>query len=281
MPFGSPERSIQDGRPVELYRIQTSAGLEWRFTNAEDELLDELSLLYQPAAVDRDQFQQSQDRRATEMTLRMPYLDDVTDEFAQQYVDKPPEGLTTLTIKRHHLTDAGAEFVQFWEGTIISAAYDQDGQVEVLCRGFKNIFEREGPRARWNEKCRHILYDVGCQLIAADFTDFNVQVDSIASDGVTLTLGANLSSPVPSFIGGKAIKDNGKDYRLIVGQSANVITLQFPFRNDFVAGDLVDLEQGCDHGIGDCQSQFSNIDNYGGFPYTPGLNPFNEGLDKL
>jgi hypothetical protein len=281
MAFGSPEESIAEGRPVELYRIRTGAGLEWRFTNAEDEVTDDLALVYTPASVDREQYQQSQDRRATEMVVRFPYIDNVTADFATQYVDTPPEGLTTLTIKRHHLTDAGNEFVQFWEGSIISAGYNEDGEVELLCRGFKNIFEREGPRARWNGKCRWILYDAGCALLAADFTDFNVTVDSIASDGVSLTLGAGLSSPIPDFVGGKVIKDNGKDYRLIVAQTGNVITLSQPFRSDFQAGVLIDIEQGCDHGVADCQAQFSNIDNYGGFPYTPGLNPFNEGLDKL
>lgn len=278
MAFESPELSTEDGRPVELYRIRTAAGLEWRFTNAEDPVTDELALVYEPAAIIRDQFQQSQDRRATEMTLTMPYLLDVSDDFAQQFIDKPPEGTTTMQVKRHHLTDSGNEFVQFWEGTIISTKYNEQGEVEILCRGFKNIFEREGPRARWNGKCRHILYDAGCGLNAASFTDFNVIVSSIAANGITLTLAV---SPVSSYVGGKCIKDNGKDYRLIVAQSGNVITLQYPFRDDFVAGTTVDIEQGCDHGTNDCINQFNNINNYGGFPYTPGLNPFQEGLDKL
>lgn len=280
MGFTSPEYSIEEGRPVELYRIRTVAGLEWRFTNAENDITDDLSLVYTPAGIERDQFQQSQDRRATEMTLTLPYLESVTDDFAQQFIDNPPEGRTTMEIKRHHLTDSGNTFVQFWEGNIISAAYLPDGSVELLCRGFKNIFEREGPRARYNGKCRHILYDANCGLNAALFTEFNATVDGIAGNGITLTLGG-MSSPVPDFLGGKVIKDNGKDYRLIVAQSGNIITINFPFRSDFVVGTTVDVEQGCDHSVADCQAQFNNIDNYGGFPYTPGLNPFNEGLDKL
>lgn len=282
MGFTSPEESIELGRIVELYRFRTTgSGLDFRFTTAEEPLTDSDSLVYTPAPIRREQFQQSQDKRATEMTVTIPYLDDVTDEFAQQYIAQPPEGLTTLTIQRHHLTDSGNVFVQFWEGNVISAAYDEDGAVELLCRGFKNIFEREGPRFKWGGTCQWILYDAGCALNAAVFTEFNVVVSALGNDGVTLTLGAGLSSPVPDLIGGKVIKDNGVDFRLIVGQVGNVITLQQPFRSDFVAGVLIDIEQGCDHSVGDCINQFDNVINYGGFPYTPGLNPFQEGLDKL
>ena len=61
-----------------------------------------------------------------------------------------------------------------------------------------------------------------------------------------------------------------------------MVTIQQPFRDDFSAGDTVDLTQGCDHIIiGDCLNQFNNTDNFGGEPYPPGLNPFREGLLKL
>jgi uncharacterized phage protein (TIGR02218 family) len=144
----------------------------------------------------------------------------------------------------------------------------------------KNIFEREGPRATWGSLCQHQLYDNLCLVDAADFTTFNATIDSISADGITLTL-SGLGSPIPDFVGGRMIKDNGADSRLVVAQSGTVLTLQQPFRSDLVAGATVDIEQGCDHTTGDCIDKFSNIDNFGGFPYTPGLNPFNEGLDKI
>lgn len=280
MGFTSPEFSIEEGRPVELYRFRTSAGLDYRFTNAENEITDDDSLVYTPASIEREQFSQSQQRTATEMVVRLPYLDDVTDEMAQQFIDKPPEGRTTLTIKRHHLTDSGNVFVQFWQGSVISASYDENGAVELLCKGLKNIFDREGPRATWGSMCQHQLYDDLCSVDPAGFTTFNATIDSISSSGVEIAL-SGFGSPIPDFVGGRMIKGNGADSRLVVAQSGNVLTLQQPFRSDLVAGDTVDIEQGCNHTTGDCISKFSNIDNFGGFPYTPGLNPFNEGLDKL
>lgn len=278
--FEEAETSLEDAQPVELYRFTTSAGLDYRYTNSEEEVTDGNALVYTPAGVTRGQFNQSQEKTATEIELQLPYLDDITDDFAQLFIDQAPEGLTTLVIQKRHLTDTGNEFVQLWEGRVVSAAYDENGTLELLCKGMKNIFEREGPRAVWGSMCNHTLYDTMCGLTPGGFADFDATVDSIASDGVTLTL-SGLSSPLRDFVGGQAIKDNGKDRRLIVKQAGNVITLQQPFRTDFVAGTTVDLETGCNHTTVDCINKFSNIANYGGFPYTPGLNPFNEGLDKI
>lgn len=282
MGFTSPEESISEGQPIELYRITTAAGLDFRYTNSENEIDDADALTYIPASVEREEFNQSQQKNATEMVLRLPYLDDITDDFAQQFIDKPPEGLTTVRVQRHHLTDSGNTFVQFWEGRLVSAAYDEDGKVEVLCKGQKNIFERAGPRASWSGMCQHTLYDTLCGITPGAFADFNVPVTAIGNDGITITLDAGfLGSPLKDFVAGQMVKDNGKDRRLIVAQSGNVLTLNQPFRSDFVVGATVDIESGCNHTTEDCINKFSNIDNYGGFPYTPGLNPYNEGLDRL
>lgn len=281
MGFTSPEYSIQSGRPVETYRFLTTAGVGYNFTNAETEVTDTDGITYTPAAVSRTQPRQSQEKRATEITVTLPYGDSATTEFAATFVSQPPEGRTELTIQRTHLSDAGEEFVVFWQGRVISAAFSARGEIELLCRGLKNIFEREGPRMRWGGMCNHVLYDTNCGLLAVNFTDSNVTVDAVSSNGVEVTV-SGLSSPIKDFVGGKMAKDGGADYRLIVAQSGNVLTLQYPFLPDFGAGDTVSLEQGCDHTLtGDCSNKFSNTTNFGGTPYTPGLNPFSDGLDTL
>ena len=282
MTYQALETSIADGRPVECYRFTTGGGGEWLFTNAEEEVTDDEGKIYTPASVIRGQPSQSNEKTATRMTITLPYLDNVTDEFGQLTVDQPAEGRIALTIKRVHLTDSGNEFVIFWTGNVISSAFDEDGNVEFLCRGIKNIFDREGPRMTWAGMCQHTLYDNNCTLLEANFTDFGVTVDSIASNGVTYTLGSGLSSPARDLVGGKMIVGGGTDRRLIVAQSGNVVTLQQPFRSNVVAGVVVDVVQGCNHRItGDCLNKFNNVINFGGSPFTPGLNPFAEGLDAL
>lgn len=282
MTFGSFEVSTDDGRPVELYKFSTStSGLNFFFTNAED-IVNDGSDDYIPASVVRTQPTQSQQKKATEMKLVLPYLDTITDSFAQLMITAPTEGTTSLVIQRVHLTDSGNEFVQFWSGNVHSAAYNDKGEVELLCRGIKNIFQREGPRMTWGGSCQNTLFDANCGVTEGDFTTFDIVVSAISSDGVTITLGAGVPSPIPSWLGGKCIKDNGVDKRMIVAQADNVITLQQPFRSDFAVGDTVDITQGCDHLLtGDCITTFDNGDRNGGFPFTPGLNPMVEGLDKL
>lgn len=282
MTYQAQETSTADGIPVECYRFTTGGGGEWLFTNSEEEVTDDVGKVYTPASVIRGQPTLSSDKTATQMVITLPYLDNVTSDFAQLTVDQPAEGTTALTIKRVHLTDTGNEFVVFWTGSVVSSAYDEDGNVEFLCRGIKNIFDREGPRMTWAGTCQHTLYDNNCSLLEADFTDFGVIIDAIASDGVTVTLGANLTSPVNDLVSGKIIRGGGADRRLIVAQSGNVVTLQQPFRTDFSVGEAVDVVQGCDHRLtGDCVNKFSNEINFGGSAFTPGLNPFVEGLDQL
>lgn len=241
MTFGSFEVSTDDGRPVELYKFSTStSGLNFFFTNAED-IVNDGADDYIPASVVRTQPTQSQQKKATEMKLVLPYLDTITDSFAQLMITAPTEGTTALVIQRVHLTDSGNEFVQFWSGNVHSAAYNDKGEVELLCRGIKNIFQREGPRMTWGGSCQNTLFDANCGVTEGDFTTFDIVVDAIASDGTTITLGAGVPSPIPSWLGGKCIKDNGVDKRMIVAQADNVITLQQPFRSDFSVGDTVDI----------------------------------------
>lgn len=279
MSFGSPETSIENSQPIETYEFRNTSAAYF-FTNAESEISDG-SNTFSPAAIMRTQPILSNDRRATKLEVTLDYLDPRTAEFAQLFITNPPEGRTTLVIQRHHLTDSGNEFVKFWEGAIISATYDEDGNVKMLCDGIKNIFAREGPRMVWGTSCQHTLYDNQCGLLADDFTTFNAVVDSIVG-GTRLTL-SNLPSPIPYFVGGRAIKGNGADYRLVVAQQGNVITIQQPFRSDFTVGDTIDITRGCSHNLDTVQGcpSFDNVINYGGVPYTPGLNPFAEGLDRL
>lgn len=282
MTFGTFEASTADGRPVECYRFRTSSGGDYRFTNAENEVTDDDSLIYTPTAITRSQPQQSTERRATQLTVTLSFLDDSSATFGQLFIAQAPEGLTTLVIKRTHLTDTGEEFVVFWEGSVISASYNDRGEVELLCRGYKNIFDREGPRMTWGGPCQNTLYDSNCKVLEVDHTASNIEVAALSSDGVTVTLGSGVPSPLPDFVGGRIIKDNGLDFRYIVQQTGLVITLQQPFRDDFAVGDTVDIEQGCDHQLlGDCLNKFNNAVNYSGAPFTPGLNPFTDGLDKL
>ena len=279
MGFTSPEESVSEGSPIELYEFRTATAAYY-YTNAEVEISDG-SNTFTPASITRTQPVLANERRATKMEVELPYNDPAVSAFAQLFIANPTEGVTTLKIQRHHLTDTGNTFIQFWEGSVISASYDGQGKVKLLCDGIKNIFAREGPRMVWGSMCQHTLFDDLCGLQAGNFTTLDAVVDSI-TNGVVLTLSA-LPSPIPYFVGGRAIKGNGEDYRLVVAQAGNVITLQQPFRDDFVAGSTVDITRGCDHTLSaesGCES-FSNVINYGGAPFTPGLNPFTEGLDKL
>ena len=278
--FQEAEISLEEANPVELYLFQKTDSSEFAFTNAEYPISDGIRS-YTPIAISRTQPVQSNERKATNLTVKMNYKEVQSASFAETFIANPVEGTLGLTILRHHLTDTGNQFVQFWEGRVTSTAYNEDGVLQLLCKGVKNIFLREGPNMTWGSGCQHLLYGTNCKLSQATFSRFNVIVDAI-TNGVQITLDpATLGSPIPDLVGGKMLKSSGLDARLIVAQSANIVTIQQPFRSDFVAGATVNVTEGCDHTPNDCVNQFNNMRNYGGAPFTPGLNPWVEGLDKL
>ena len=69
------------------------------------------------------------------------------------------------------------------------------------------------------------------------------------------------------------------DYRLILSQDGDTVTLLLPFNTSQVTvGTSVDVYAGCDHTIAICKTQFDNVINYGGYAFVPLKNPFQSGL---
>lgn len=127
------------------------------------------------------------------------------------------------------------------------------------------------PRVLFQPPCSHSLYDAGCTLSRGSFTvsgtvsgaggtktQFNTGLT--AADGyyslgvITFTSGAN--SGLARYV---------KAYLHASGQ----VTLIQPLGAAPAAGDAFTIYPGCDKTAGTCQSKFSNVANYRGFPYVP------------
>lgn len=93
------------------------------------------------------------------------------------------------------------------------------------------------------------------------------------SGGLTLTISEAALKPDGYFTGGMLkLPDNTS--RFIVAHAGDQITISRPVAQ--AIGNLTaSIYPGCDHLKETCNNKFQNLDNFGGFPFIPGRNPFN------
>jgi hypothetical protein len=89
-------------------------------------------------------------------------------------------------------------------------------------------------------------------------------VPGLSANGVNWALGGYVAT--------------GNDYRMVVAQSGDVLTLLIDFAAPMLA-QAVTVHAGCSHLIAVCHSKFANAIRFGGFPYIPKRNPFETGID--
>lgn len=285
MAFETYEESTDDGVVVECFKFTVFGRTQLiRVTTAAREISVN-GEIYVPGAIKRSQITKSRERSAEQMKVTLPHYDAATENLAAQYISNAPSGRVTVVVYRGHVSESPMSFTQIFEGFVSSSGYNGDGSVELLLKGQRNIFVKEGPRMKWMRSCNHELYDNNCTLLEASFTESNIAVTAISSSGVDITVGglANRVSPAYAdgvFQGGKLIVGDGQEFRLIVSQVGDVLTVRYPFLQ-IALGASVDVVQGCAHNVTDCNTKFSNIANYGGAPYTPTFNPFDTDINRF
>ena len=123
------------------------------------------------------------------------------------------------------------------------------------------------PRNLYQSTCLHTLYDSGCTLVKNAFG-----TNGTAGAGSTASI-INWSGADPAYQQGSITFTSGVN----AGVTANVntvaagvsLTLGYPLQSPPSPGDGFTVYQGCDHTPGTCQSKFSNLANFRGFPYVP------------
>jgi uncharacterized phage protein (TIGR02218 family) len=129
------------------------------------------------------------------------------------------------------------------------------------------LLDIDMPRNVYQPTCLHTLYDSGCTLVKNAF-------------GANGTVGAGSTASVINWSGADANFQQGSitfTSGVNVGVTANVnavaagtsLTLGYPLQSVPSAGDTFTVYYGCDHTPGTCQSKFSNLANFRGFPYVP------------
>ncbi len=264
MTYSAHEASVQLGAPVELYEFVQ--GIQrWHYISGTEELV-RLGQTYKPSTIKRDRIKQSTDVFKNGIKLTFPR----DHAFASQFLGFAPELVTTVTVLRGHWGDTDSEFIVYWKGRIISAKA-ADSKIDLECEPVYTSIRRPGLRAKFEYGCRHVLYGRGC----------GVNREAYKHTGAVLSLAGGLDAEVAGVDGvfadgwftGGIIYAPDDSARFIVNHVGGVVTLSRPMAS-LSTGQTVKLYPGCDHLRTTCDIKFSNLDNFGGFPWIPSRNPF-------
>jgi uncharacterized phage protein (TIGR02218 family) len=124
------------------------------------------------------------------------------------------------------------------------------------------------PRNVYQAGCVHKLYDAGCALSRAALT-----VSSAAASGSTQrVINSALAQAAGYFDLGVLTFTAGANTgisRTVKSYAPGVHTLSFPLPSVPAIGDTFTTYPGCDKQQATCNAKFSNVANFGGFPFIP------------
>jgi len=265
--FDIYESSVQDSRPLEVYRFALGVR-EWLYTSAEDEITVGADT-YTPLPIARSAIEQGAESSSRTLTVTMPG----NDSFATQYVNVAPGQKATVSIIRLQRDESPTFNTQalIFKGVVQSVRFPDNGQVaEVALRSIETLGNLKMPRYGYAGLCQHVLYGPGCGVDPTPHTHTGL-VTAVSGNTITVA-GAGASGH--DFVGGYCHPTGFNEFRLVISVSGDVLTLLLPFSVDMTGASMQCLA-GCDHKIdGDCGQVFDNVLEFGGFPWVPNLNPF-------
>lgn len=175
-----------------------------------------------------------------------------------------------ITVKRLFM-DSGLN----QQGTVIRFVgnlgdLDQLGRVvaKFTCKSKVEDLDIQLPRNILQPTCRHTLFDAGCALNQSSFA-----ANGIVQAGSTVNkLVTNLMQSDSYFDNGRLVFTSGaNDGHICAIKSyvAAAINFTVPLPVAPSAGDAFTAYPGCDKTQATCAAKFSNLANFGGFPYVP------------
>lgn len=269
--FNALETSLESSRPIELYELSIG-NVNYRYTSGEDTITVGTQI-YLPLAIGRNQVEQGSDQANRTLLITMP----ANNEFAARYVGLVPGDRAFVNIYRYQRDESPAFSTQvlIFKGLVQSVRFSEDGTVaEVAVRSIETALNRIVPRFTYMGMCNHFLFDAGCKVNPALFNHVGT-VTAVNGNDVTV---AGLAASGYDVVGGYARPTTVQDFRMVLAQSGDTVTLLLPFADSVLGGDL-QLFAGCDHIVdGDCALVFDNVENFGGFGFVPNKNPFQVGI---
>jgi uncharacterized phage protein (TIGR02218 family) len=167
--------------------------------------------------------------------------------------------------------DTGAGVVTLFSGRVGQINADRAGGVQFTVNSFVELLDQNMPRNLFQSGCIWTLYDDGCTLDQARFS----QTGSVSSGSTALVLNVSMPQATGYFDQGKVQFTSGANKGLVIGVrkyvqgSPGALTLLQPLPVTPGVGDSFLASAGCDKLQATCSDKFNNLSNYLGFPYIP------------
>ncbi len=261
MTYRTYEDSVASGIPVELFDVYDEDGVHWRYCTGS-ELITYGGYSYGPDVINRGDIEigGTSDRANVEIQL-------VRDNaFASQFVSGVIETTVSVDIYRQHVDQTSL----IWSGYLVNIEFDDNFVPTCVFSPLGASSERMGVRRRCQRLCDHVLYSTPCGVSMVTYANSGM-VDSISSDGLTITSTTFSSKANGWFLGG--VIKVGTVYRFIIVHSTDTIQIDRAF-SDLDVTDSFTAYAGCDLCADTCRDKFDNIYNFGGQEFLPVENPF-------
>ncbi|MCR6497100.1 phage BR0599 family protein [Thermomonas sp. S9] len=193
-------------------------------------------------------------------------------ELVRQLLAAAVTGETSMLRLRTAQPDAygGWTFLTRWMGRVLGVEVADDS-ARIRGESAQVSLKRIGLRRLYSRACAHVLYSAACGAtpIVASAVVSN-------SAGRTVDLAGGVPAAVAGMLSGGWLETASGVRHMIVSESTAGVELLYPA--PLAPGDGITLTAGCDHSTATCAARFSNLDNYGGFPFIPTKNPFATGV---
>jgi hypothetical protein len=269
MTFDVVERSVDLGSPVETYEFNYQSHYLRYTTSAAPCTI--AGQLYTPYPFKRDKLA----NRALSYDQPLTITAHKGFPVAALFKNQAPSAVVSLVVRRMHVLDGDAQFIVAWTGRVLGASWDL-GSSEVTLTGESDLSSMKamGLRRMYAYDCPWVLYGAGCELEASVFA---IEKTIFSVSGRALFI-SDFSTDVTDTFGGGFIEyyDPLLDItELIAVRSSNAGTLNLVLNPTGLAqAPSVKCYPGCAHNVEDCLVKFNNLNNYGGQPDIPGINPF-------
>lgn len=267
MTFSFFEKSLQQASPQEIYLIQRGVNL-WRFTSGQSQVTH-LGSTYTPLPIDRSNIIQTKELNRSNLQLTVPR----NASFIQDFIRFPPTEVMTLTVFRRHSEDTlDNEFAEIWNGRVLNIEWTHS-KAKVTCESLFTSIRRPGIHMHYQATCPHVLYGNACR---ANQQSFKATGNILSVSGLNVTIAIASAKADGYYSGGfltTTFATGVTEKRMIINHVSTTITLVAPI-DKLLPGQSVDIFAGCGHDLDDCENKFSNLDNYGGYPFSPPFTPF-------
>lgn len=143
--------------------------------------------------------------------------------------------------------------------------------VEFSVECLLNILNIKMPRNLYQPSCRWTLFDAGCTLSPASFTN----AASVLTGSTASAINATLAAATDYYALGRVIFTSGANNGLVRSVKAythgtpSVLTLSIPLPNTPGIGDTFNAIAGCNKTMNACLNKFNNLVHIGSMPFIP------------